>query len=197
MSHYIEIREAPAGRKKHCEAGKEQHLTEGAVMIAFAMYLFDQGANEVELHPDGEHGKRFDVRGCLQTLGFAHVSARGTTAYGGFYQRRQQKLTITLTPGLGDVVANIGGQILVAECKGGIVNTRHPGQSSKLRRGLCEAVGLLMARSINGERHVAVVPATPVTQKIATRMFPRIHAAGIEIALVDKDGVVTFPAVTS
>jgi hypothetical protein len=31
------------------------------------------------------------------------------------------------------------------QCKGGIINTRHPGQVSPLYRGLCETVGLLTA----------------------------------------------------
>jgi hypothetical protein len=76
--------------------------------------------------------------------------------------------------------------------EGGIANTRHSGQLSKLRRGLCEVVGLLMARPLKDERHVAVVPATPETEKVARRMLPRAMAAGIEIALVDENGCVSF-----
>lgn len=34
--------------------------------------------------------------------------------------------------GNGDVVAGAGGMIISAECKGGIINTRHPGQVSRL-----------------------------------------------------------------
>ncbi len=42
MSLYTEMRERPLNRRGHCMDGMEQHFTEGAVMIAFAMYLFDQ-----------------------------------------------------------------------------------------------------------------------------------------------------------
>ena len=31
-------------------------------MIAFCIYLLEQGALTVELHPDGEHGKRHDLK---------------------------------------------------------------------------------------------------------------------------------------
>jgi hypothetical protein len=189
---YIVLRDPPPNRRLHCEGGKERHLTEAAVMIAFAMYLLEEGASTVTLHPDGEHGKKYDIRRSLEAHGFRLVSAHGRTAYGGTYQRGHQTVSVTLKPGLGDVVADVGKRHLVAECKGGIVNTRHPGQLSRLRRGLCEAVGLLMARPLNGERHVAVVPATDDTEKVARRMLPRVLAAGIEIALVGEAGAVTF-----
>ncbi|MBV9484351.1 MAG: hypothetical protein JO249_26905, partial [Acidobacteria bacterium] len=78
---------------------------------------------------------------------------------------------------------------LSAECKGGIINSRHSGQRSKLYRGLCEAVGLLMASPSPG-RQVAVVPYTAVTLALAQRMAPRCKGAGIELALVKSRGEV-------
>jgi hypothetical protein len=54
------------------------------------------------------------------------------------------------------------GFSIIAECKGGIVNTQHSGQTSRLRKGLCEAVGLLIANP-KGGRQVAVVPYSEVT----------------------------------
>jgi hypothetical protein len=161
-------------------------------MIAFAMYLLDnKNATAVELHPDGEHGKRYDINKSLKEQGFVFESAQGTTSYGGVYKRRHQIVTVTLKSGLGDVVADVDGQMLVAECKGGVINTRHPGQLSKLRRGLCEAVGLLMVRPLH-ERNIVVVPATDATRKLAQRILPRAQKASIEIALVDQLGSVTF-----
>ena len=188
MSQYCVLREPPPNRRRHCEAGLERHLSEAAVMIAFAMYLFEQGAKEIELHPDGEHGKRFEMADCLNRLGFDRIKALGTTSYGGVYQRNSQLLTITLKPGLGDVVANIKDRTLIAECKGGVINSSHAGQLSRLRKGLCEAVGLLMTRPLLGERHIAVVPATLTTERVAVRLLARANTAGIEIALVDGDG---------
>jgi hypothetical protein len=97
--------------------------------------------------------------------------------------------TIFVQPksGLGDLVAKINGSSIVAECKSGVINTKHAGQQSRLRRGLCEAVGLLMA-STEGVRQIAVVPHTDVTRKLAEKMAHRTRLAGIEIALVDARG---------
>ena len=77
----------------------------------------------------------------------------------------------------------------MAECKGGIVNTRHAGQTSRLRQGLCETIGLSLASpAIEGRRQFAVVPRTKVTESLARRMAARAGSAGIEIALVDGRG---------
>lgn len=74
--------------------------------------------------------------------------------------------------------------------KGGIINTRHSGQVSRLYRGLCETVGLLMASETPG-RQVAVVPYTEGTLRLAKRMAARCAQADIEIALVGRKGEVT------
>ena len=148
VSHYIDLRDPPPNRRSSCDGAQEQHLTEAAVIIAFGMYLLEQGALTVELHPDGEHGKRHDLKKSLEVYGLMLVRPQGITSYGGTYQRGHQTVHVTLKPGVGDVVTEIGGKAVVAECKGGVVNTRHAGQLSKLRRGLCEAVGLLMARPL-------------------------------------------------
>jgi hypothetical protein len=86
-------------------------------------------------------------------------------------------------------VATVGDHIISAECKGGIINTRHPGQVSRLDKGLCETVGMLMATPSQG-RQVAVVPLTESTLRLAERLAPRCAAAGIEIALVGSRGEV-------
>lgn len=184
-NRYVTVREAPDGRRGHCEGGTEHHLGEGAVMVAFAVHLLSRGASAVSVHPDGEHLKRYDPKAALQEHGFEHVSRQGRTPYGGVYSRGAHTVTIIPKPGLGDVVAQIDGKMVVAECKGGVVNTRHPGQLSRLRRGLCEAVGLLMSRTGADERQIAVVPRTGATFAIAQKMGARAQAAGIEIALVD------------
>lgn len=194
MSRYIDVRDPPPNRKRFCEDGKECHFTEGAIMIAFAMHLFEKGASAVEIHPDGEHGKRHDVRGSLIAHGFKHDSGHGRTTYAGVYSRGDQTLTVTINPGVGDVVARLGEQVLVAECKGGVLNSSHPGQQSRLRRGLCEAVGLLIARPLDGERQVAVVPATLAARAVGGRMLDRAMAANIEIALVSGQGEVEYLA---
>jgi hypothetical protein len=74
----------------------------------------------------------------------------------------------------------------VAECKGGVINSKHSGQLSRLRKGLCEAVGLSLAtETVEGRRQFAVVPKTATTAALAKKMAARARAAGIEIALVN------------
>jgi hypothetical protein len=144
----ITHRAAPPNRVGTCDGGKEQHLPEGAVMVAFAMHLLRTmpGLREVSIHPDGEHGKRFDFQGWLGKRGFTMKAALGQTSYGGTYASPDGR-TIVVNPssGRGDVVAEGQGFGIVAECKGVIVNTRHAGQTSRLRQGLCETIGLSLA----------------------------------------------------
>jgi hypothetical protein len=170
----------------------EHHLYEGAVMVAYAMHLLrSPHINEVRIHPDGEHGKQFDFASWLNRRGFAKTSKIGGTAYGGIYaDQLGRSIVVNPKSGQGDVVAAIGDQVIFAECKGGIINTRHSGQKSRLYRGLCEAVGLLMATAASPGRRVAVVPYTKTTVELAERLAPRCAQAGIEIALVKSRGEV-------
>lgn len=182
----------PPNRVGKCEGDHEHHLPEGAVMVAFAMHLLRTvpGLREVSIYPDGEHGKRFDFQGWLGKRGFAMTAASGKTTYGGAYASSGgQKVVVNPSSGRGDVVAEGEGFSIVAECKGGIINTKHAGQLSHLRQGLCETVGLSLASPLTASRRqFAVVPRTKVTESLARRMAKRAHAAGIEIALVDGRG---------
>jgi hypothetical protein len=183
--------EPPRNRVGKSDGTHEHHLYEGAVMVAYTMHLLrTEGARDVRIHPDGEHGKQFDFAGWLVRRGFTKGSSLGSTAYGGVY-RNAEGQTITVNPrsGLGDVVAEAGDHIISAECKGGIMNTRHPGQVSRLYKGLRETVGMLMATPSQG-RQVAVVPLTESTRRLAERLAPRCALAGIEIALVGSRGEV-------
>lgn len=182
---------APEKRAGKVVNGVEHKMHEGAVMVAYAMHLFrTSGADHVRIHPDGEHGKRFDFAGWLSRRGFEKISSSGTTSYGGDYEHEcGWRITINPSSGRGDVVAEVGRRTISAECKGGIINTRHSGQVSRLYKGLCETVGLLMAGEIQG-RQVAVVPYTETTLRLAKRMVPRCNVAGIEIALVGSHGEV-------
>lgn len=187
----IERVAAPEKRAGKVADGIEHKMHEGAVMVAYAMHLLrTAGADHVRIHPDGEHGKRFDFVGWLARRSFEKTTLTGMTTYGGEYRHvAGWRITINPSSGKGDVVAQVGNQIVSAECKGGIINTRHSGQVSRLYKGLCETVGLLMASESHG-RQVAVVPYTESTLRLAKRMAPRCALAGIEIALVGGRGEV-------
>ena len=160
----ITERDPPPNRVKGCDGAMEHHLSEGAVMLAFAMHLLRtvRGLREVTIHPDGEHGKRFEFETWLKKQGFLLRRPMGTTRYGGLYEG-PAGATVTINPsaGRGDVVATMGQVSYVAECKGGVINTKHAGQLSRVRRGLCETVGMLLAGPIGEHRkQFAVVPHT-------------------------------------
>lgn len=181
----------PPNRVGKADGEHEHHLYEGAVMVAYAMHLLrTQDTQHVRVHPDGEHGKRFDFAAWLLRRDFIKISSVGTTSYGGTYRNAAgQEITVNPKSGLGDVVAEVGNHVISAECKGGIINTRHSGQVSRLYKGLCETVGMLMATPSQG-RQVAVVPFTEGTLRLAERLAPRCALAGIEIALVGSRGEV-------
>lgn len=189
----ITLKPPPVNRTAKTDSSVERHFTEAAVMLAYAFHLFDVDSSleRVELHPDGEHGKQFDIRSWLELQGFNFVKPEGSTSYGGVYSSGKRFIHVSLRPGLGDVVAETDVYRIVAECKGGIINTKHPGQKSRLRKGLCEAVGLLMSRPLGREKHFAVVPLTHDTETVAKRMRNRCADAGIGICLVGDSGVVT------
>lgn len=162
-------------------------------MLAYALHLLaaETGLTKVEIHPDGEHGKRFEIGNWLSLRGFTLLSREGSTNYCGTYERNGQIVLVSSIPGQGDVVTHTSRGTTLAECKGGVINTRHSGQRSRLRRGLCEAIGLLMARPKSG-RQVAVVPDTETTRALALRLAPRASEAGIDIALVNGMGQVSY-----
>jgi hypothetical protein len=191
FQNLLTLRPPPPNRVGKSDSDHEHHLYEGAVMLAFAMHLLRTGStSEVHIHPDGEHGKQFDFVTQLAKFGFVQTSSTGKTNYGGTYSDGAGRtVAVILRPGLGDVVATVEGTKIIAECKGGIVNTRHAGQTSRLRKHLYEVVGMLMARPREG-RQIGVVPFTPDTQKVAQRLAQRCAGAGIEIALVTGDAQV-------
>ena len=187
----VTVLSPPPNRIGKSDGAHEHHLYEGAVMVAYAMHLLrTQDTRHVRVHPDGEHGKQFDFAAWLLRRDFIKISSVGTTSYGGTYRNAAgQAITVNPKSGLGDVVAEVGNHVISAECKGGIINTRHSGQVSRLHKGLCETVGMLMATPSPG-RQIAVVPFTEGTLRLAERLAPRCALAGIEIALVGSRGEV-------
>lgn len=182
----------PDARSSKCDGSHERHLSEGAVMLAYAMHLFRLGATgPIGINPDGEHGKRFPFREWLLRQGFSLITLNGSTAYGGLYRDQQgREIILKVAPGLGDVTATLNGMAVFAECKGGIINSKHAGQVSRLAKGLRETIGQLMATSPGGLQ-VAVVPNTPTTRRLADRLAPRCQLAGIGISLIGARGEVT------
>jgi ribosomal protein L27 len=193
---FLTPHDPPEKRRRYCVDGIEQKLSEGAVQVAFALYLLDhpEGGTRVEIFPDGEHAKRFAIPAFLERCGFSLGRSIGATAYGGEYVRGSQILVVNPKSqhGRGDVVGTIADTTVRAECKGGIINSRHSGALSKLRSGFSELIGQTLAMEVNGDRHVAVAPRTTASVIQAARLRARALKAGIEIALVAADGSIEF-----
>ena len=198
MSPFLTEHLPPEKRRKYCDNGIELKLSEAAVQLAFALYLLEHsdGCDEAEMYPDGEHAKRFDIPAFLKRRGYQLVSSIGGTQYGGVYSNGAKTLTVNPKSqhGRGDVVGRLGGLVVRAECKGGIVNSKHAGALSKVRSGFNELIGQTMSMPLDGSRHVAVLPKTCASLVQADRLQERCKAANIEIALVDVDGSVNFIA---
>lgn len=194
---YVTDFHSTAKRASKAEGGVERRMTEAAVMLAVSQHLIalqkaagDRG--DVVLHPDGEHAKQFDIVGFLVAHGFERVAAKGATSYGGVYQRDLDTITVFPKSGQGDVVAIVGGRKVIAECKGGVINSRHGGVLSRTRSGLSELIGQLMVLPADGARQIAVRPYTRTAEDLAKRLSARCAAAGIEIALVREEGSLAF-----
>lgn len=185
---------SPEKRRAFVEGGVERRFTEAAVMLAFALHLFEQadGDGAVAIHPDGEHAKIFDIIAFMEMNGFTRAAPLGRTPYGGRYVRGAQTLIINPTSGKGDVVGEVAGRRVIAECKGGVINSTHNGQRSRTRKGMSELIGQLMILPANGDRHVAVLPETYDTARLAPVLAKRCAHVGIEIALVQEDGRVRY-----
>jgi hypothetical protein len=71
-------------------------------------------------------------------------AAAGPNTGDGYTLPDGRRIVVNPKSGKGDIVAEIDGVVLSGECKGGIISTRYPGQVSRLYKGLCETVGLLI-----------------------------------------------------
>lgn len=184
----------PEKRRGYAEGGVERRFTEAAVMLAYAFHLLCEANGEalVTIHPDGEHAKIFGITPFLLSNGFERVAAVGKTTYGGRYVRGDHTIIVNPTSGKGDVVAELPAGRVIAECKGGVINSTHNGQRSRTRKGMSELIGQLMILPANGARHVAVLPETYDTARLAPLLAVRCALVGIEIALVRENGDVTY-----
>ena len=186
--------EPPIKRRAFAEGGVERRLTEPAVMLAFAFHLLECATEEalVTIHPDGEHAKIFEIAPFLAGCRFERIENLGRTMYGGRYVRGKHALIVNPTSGKGDVVGEVDGRRVIAECKGGVINSTHNGQRSRTRKGMSELVGQLMIRPQNGDRHVAVLPETYDTIRLTPLLAQRCAQVGIEIALVEENGQIRY-----
>lgn len=168
----------------------DRHFYEGAVMLAYAMHLLrTEPVREVRIHPDGQHARQVDFPGWLEKRGFRRMAAARTPFAGTFEDIVGRRIVVHPRSGLSDVTAEANGVAIEAECKGGAIETRHPGRLSRLDKSMCEIIGRLMMKP-PGSRLVAVMPKAEVTLRVARKLAPRCAAVGIRIALIGPRGEV-------
>lgn len=194
---YVRDYAPSAKRAAFAEGGVERRMYEAAVMIAVARYLIEQQhfhgqPGSVFIHPDGQHDAQFSFVDCLRMIKFERVEAMGRTKFGGRYVSGEDEIVVFPKSGLGDVTADVGGRRVIAECKGGTLNSRHAGIQSRARTSLSELIGQLMVLSDDGSRQIAVRPWSRQSQDLAERLAPRCAKVGIEIALVHEEGSLHF-----
>jgi hypothetical protein len=115
----------------------------------------------------------------------------GRNAWTGAYRRGDKTIRVHSRPGEGDVVATVDGRRIVAECKKGPLVRKPGGPEYPL---LTTALGQALLFEVSADDIVvAAVPDTPVFRKLAEawRERPLVRRAGIQIALVARDGAVS------
>jgi hypothetical protein len=115
----------------------------------------------------------------------------GRNAWTGAYRRGDKTIRVHSRRGEGEVVAQVNGRRIIAECKKGPL-VRKPGSPEYPL--LTTALGQALLFDVSADDIVvAAVPDTPVFRKLAEtwRSRPLVRRAGIQLALVHRDGTVS------
>ena len=134
--------------------------------------------------------KIFEVELFFAAAGWKQVSQLGKNGWTGQYRRGSHNLAIHSRSGVGDVVANLNGRGVIAECKKGPLITK-PG--SPERPLLATALGQALLFEADPSDIVgAAVLDTAAFRRIAEdwRVRPLLQRAGIGIWLVNRNGKV-------
>ena len=134
----------------------------------------------------------FPVLQFMRENGWVFIAQLGKMKWEGVYQKGATTLTITITPGLGDVVVRINGRMVRAESKGGPIIKKNKGNPE--RSIICRLIGQLMLSKPqeSGEVMLAAVPATQRFRNMIAKctVFPRLMGTGLRFLLVARDGTI-------
>jgi hypothetical protein len=135
----------------------------------------------------------FDIGRFMASTGWEQIKEPqvGRNAWTGAYRRGDKTIRVHSRPGEGDVVARVDGRRIIAECQKGPL-VRKPGSPEYPL--LTTALGQALLFEVSADDIVvAAVPDTPVFRKLAEtwRSRPLVRRAGIQLALVHRDGTVS------
>lgn len=166
-----------------------KNMPEGEVALRLADYVLTrcEVATRASISIDGAAAKCFDIGGFLAGKRWEQKRRSGKNAWTGDYERAGKELEAHSRPGEGDVVIQLGGRRLVAECKKG---PRQKSKNGQERRLLAEAIG--QATKWYGKSNDLVFVAVPRTaefQRVAGDWLKSVlfQRTGIRIALVSED----------
>lgn len=135
----------------------------------------------------------FDIGRFMASMGWKQIKELriGRNAWTGAYRRGDKTIRVHSRPGEGDVVAQINGCRIIAECQKGPLARRSGSPEYPL---LTTALGQALLFDVSaGDIVVAAVPDTPIFRRLAEawRKRPLVRRAGIRIVLVGRDGVIS------
>jgi len=169
---------------------------EVALLLAFHLLSLPDSHDTASIALDGAQvqvGAReiFPLSRYLQDQGWRQIEQQGKRDWHGRYERGSQCLEIHSRSGVGDVVVRVSDKQVRAECKKGSLLPKRANPEYKLLR---EAIGQLVSveQVTDGDLLVVVVPNADKFRQLVLdwRKRPLIKQAGIQFALVSRDGVV-------
>jgi hypothetical protein len=181
-------------------AGPDDRMPEAEVSLRLAEFLTELPGicGHVEVAIDGAsvrvHGQEvFDISGYLRSNRWelAVTNTESRNAWAATYRRAGATMRVHSRSGVGDVETSIAGRRVIAECKKGPL-VRKPGSPEYPL--LTTAIGQALLLPAKGDDvAIAAVPDTPVFRRIAEdwRSRPKLKASGIQIVLVNRDGMVS------
>lgn len=176
----------------------EERMPEAEVALRLAFFLLDlpRCSPSIEVNIDGAqvavgHETIFPLQDFLVENSWTQILQKGSKNWQGIYRKKSKQICVKSDPGLGDVVASIGGKRLRAECKKGpLVKT--PG--SREYKALWELFGQLLTVAEIEPKDILIgaVPFSDKFQKLVDdwKNRPLVVESGIKIVLVGRKGEV-------
>lgn len=175
-------------------------MTEPEVSIRMALYYIQNNLTDknVKVSIDGAHIKtgnaiHFQIENFLKTVGCEKEDGENGK-WQGIYglEGYEQKIELSSTPGVGDVVVELkGGKQVYIESKKG--KNKKSSQEYSLMR---EAIGQLMTgiQLTNTIIPMVAVPYSMKSEELANRwiLLTQMKKIGIQFALVHTDGKIDF-----
>ena len=178
------------------DTAPEDRMPEAEVALRFAIWLLSSpdAAPSAEGGTDGSAARLFPMRAFLGEEGWRCSESGGrdgTSPYQGIYTQGARTLRVHARPGVGDVIASVGGRQIFAECKGGQLQRSIEGKerANLVRSGR----GTARVRAAAGlRRRGRAVPDAGGFRRLAGSILEDTIAAeaGVRTALVGRNAAV-------